>query len=113
LLAKVQTIIEKISMLDIFLPQNTKLISLLGRNRVKRWGVGITYCINLTSVIIPEGVNSINDHAFYNCNLISVTSLIQEPFIISEQVFSDFFIATLYVPHGTKAKYEATWYEQE
>ena len=36
LLAKVQTISEKILMFDIFLPQNIKIYSLLGQNGVKK-----------------------------------------------------------------------------
>ena len=41
LLAKVQTIIEKISLFGTFLPQNTKLNSLLGQNEVKWRSMGI------------------------------------------------------------------------
>ena len=73
----------------------------------------------LTSVTIPSSVTSIGNGAFYNCNeLASVISLIRKPFVIDESVFSfidynwygydHFTSATLYVPRGTKAKYEAT-----
>ena len=94
-------------------------------------------CNYLSSVTIPEGVTSIGDGAFYRCwylssitipksvkhlgtlflflceRLTSITSLITEPFEIEEdEVFwvDDGLFATcpLYVPKGTKAKYQAT-----
>ena len=75
-------------------------------------------CSNLISVIIPNSVTTIGEDAFRNCiGLTSVISYIQEPFVIDEDVFSfyddmtnsDYFTsATLYVPKGTKEKYEAT-----
>ena len=70
-------------------------------------------CSSLTSVTIPNSVTSIGNLVFTNCNaLTSVNSLIVEPFEIDKNVFTDdngnFTSATLYVPKGTKAKYEAT-----
>ena len=63
----------------------------------------------MTSVTIGNGVTSIGSSVFERCtSLTSVTSLIQEPFEINEYVFSVYSSATLYVPEGTKAKYEAT-----
>ena len=54
-------------------------------------------------------MTSIGDRAFYGCRgLISVTSKIKEPFTIDYWVFTVESSATLYVPRGTKAKYEAT-----
>ena len=72
-------------------------------------------CFNLTSVTIPNSVTSIKSFAFYgNRNLSVVVSLIENPFSIS-YVFGDysgsgdyFNNATLYVPVGTKEKYQAT-----
>ncbi len=77
---------------------------------------------SLQKVILPSTLKSIGDCAFfYNGNLSSVESHIAEPFDISETVFarsstrdntSNTYIyspspATLYVPIGTKSKYEA------
>ena len=76
-------------------------------------------CEGLTSITIPNSVTSIGTGAFYECTgLTSVISLIEEPFEINEKTFEysywveynhyEFTTATLYVPTGTKAKYEST-----
>ena len=72
-------------------------------------------CSKLTSVTIPNSGTSIKSFAFFgNPNLSVVVSLIENPFSIS-YVFGDysgsgdyFNNATLYVPVGTKEKYQAT-----
>ena len=76
----------------------------------------IAYSSGLTSIVIPNSVTSIGQYAFYDCTgLTSVISLIEEPFEINENTFynwvgdhDEFTTATLYVPAGTKAKYEST-----
>ena len=75
-------------------------------------------CNDLISVTIPNSVTSIGDGAFAGCTkLQEVRSFIENPFVILNDVFenydektngSTFTTATLYVPVGTKAKYEAT-----
>ena len=76
------------------------------------------YCLGLNAVTFPANVKSIGSYAYAGCNnMESVTSLIKEPFEITEDVFmnvdmqtgeTSFTKATLYVPYGTKVKYEAT-----
>ena len=60
-------------------------------------------------------MTSIGDRAFDEVDLTTVVSLIENPFVIggksrSYRAFSDntFYNATLYVPVGTKEKYQAT-----
>jgi hypothetical protein len=69
-------------------------------------------CSSIITVEIPEGVSSIGDLAFYGCSsLESVISEIYEPFQISSTTFPDNTnsnVLRLYVPIGTKGKYEAT-----
>ncbi len=72
-------------------------------------------CSSLTSITIPNTVTSIENYAFLDCTgLAEVCSMIEEPFAIEEQVFGyDVPIrfldsATLYVPRGTKSKYQST-----
>ena len=75
-----------------------------------------SFCSGLTMVTIPNSVTSIGEFAFRGCTgLTSVISLIEEPFEINENTFynwvedhDEFTTATLYVPTGTKAKYEST-----
>lgn len=66
------------------------------------------FCTDLTSITIPNSVTSIGMCAFYGCsNLKEVKSEINSPYAIDNMVFS--FIhseAILYVPNGTKAKYQ-------
>ena len=69
------------------------------------------YCSGLTSVTIPNSVTSIGSQAFDGCtNLATVVSLIEEPFKISNDTFSQLIYdnGTLYVPQGTIDKYKAT-----
>ena len=82
-------------------------------------GVGaFSGCDNLTTVTIPASVCSISVNAFRGCrSLASITSWIEEPFEIADNIFdyydgetskTYFTSATLYVPKGCKARYEAT-----
>ena len=72
-------------------------------------------CSKLTSVTIPNSVTSIGDEAFYGVNLTTVVSLIENPFVIKgkSSIYGAFSVNTfenapLYVPVGTKEKYQAT-----
>ena len=66
----------------------------------------------LEKITIPAGVTAIENYAFEYCyNLNQVSSLIKQPFEISESVFnqgSNKYPEYLYVPAGTKALYQAT-----
>lgn len=71
-------------------------------------------CTNLTTVTIPSTVTSIASTAFYNCNNLSTVRVgIKNPITIDSEVFSNRFLATLYVPEGSKAAYEAAEYWQD
>lgn len=75
-------------------------------------------CNGVASVTIPANVSTIGRSAFRNCReLTCVTSRIEEPFKIEDDVFKlydseldewYFSSATLYVPKGCKSRYEAT-----
>ena len=92
------------------------LTSITIGNSVTSIGSGaFSGCSGLTSITIGNSVTSIGDGAFDGVNLTTVVSLIENPFVIkgkssSYRVFSvnTFYNATLYVPVGTKEKYQAT-----
>ena len=74
-------------------------------------------CGSINSIIIPRTVTSIGDCAFRGCNgVTSIWSRITAPYDISTTVFSyedkygssdGYLRATLYVPAGTKSRYES------
>ena len=67
-------------------------------------------CTSLESIEIPGSVNSIGYNAFQNCNsLKTITSFIENPFTFQQSTFTS-YTATLYVPLGTKEKYQGTSY---
>ena len=69
------------------------------------------HCSGLTEIVIPNSVTSIADYAFYKCSgLTSVTVDLKTPLFINWSAFTNRANATLYVPAGCKAAYEAAEY---
>ena len=67
-------------------------------------------CSGLKSITISNSVTTIGEYAFNDCERIaSITSMITEPFDINDNVFMSaiYATATLKVPFGSKAKYQA------
>ena len=67
-------------------------------------------CQSLRSITIPKGITAIESGVFAPCrSLETVVTYIQEPFDITDKVFTglDFTQAVLYVPAGTKSRYQA------
>ncbi len=72
------------------------------------------YCKSLTSVTIPKNVTSIGEGAFRYCSDLTMVRVdIATPISINEECFSNRANATLYVPNGCKAAYEAADYWNE
>ena len=90
------------------MPQNTNII--LEEGTLGIAGSAFDGCTGLTSITIPSSVTSIGDFAFECDNLISVRVKIPTPLSIGEGTFWNRFNATLYVPVGSKAAYEAAQY---
>lgn len=80
----------------------------------KRFGIGnrLFYnCSNLTSITLPECVDTIGENAFYGCdNLNFVKVKRQEPFSIDENTFPTRANIPLYVPMGSGNLYRAADY---
>ena len=71
------------------------------------------YCTNLNTVSIPSSITSIGNNSFAGCNnLTSVTVGMASPVSIDYNSFP-WPNATLYVPYGSKAAYEAADYWKE
>ena len=64
----------------------------------------------MTEITIPSSITSIGDRPFYGYNLTSVTVQRSIPIYINENTFPGCENATLYVPYGCKALYEADEY---
>ena len=92
----------------------TSLASVNIPNRVNSIGDYAFSGCGLISITIPIGIKSIGERAFSGCgNLNSVTVKNDSPISIQENVFSNRTNATLYVPVGCKAAYEAANYWKE
>lgn len=69
-------------------------------------------CEGLTSVTIPQSINTIEKNAFLGCsNLKDVYLLWKEPKSVSNEIFggiptTNIILKTLHIPYGSKDKYE-------
>ena len=89
--------------------EGSKLQSLIIPNGVTEIGASaFSSCKALTEITIPNSLISIGYSAFSGCNnLVTVNSYLKIPFSIDNNVFSNVYDkVTLYVPFGTKAKYQ-------
>ncbi|MBQ7420731.1 MAG: leucine-rich repeat domain-containing protein [Prevotella sp.] len=77
-------------------------------NSVTRIGGGAFYgCINLTSIVIPNSVTSIENNVFSGCkNVSKIYSYIKNPSDVNLGAVPCYESAILYVPLGTKEKYQ-------
>lgn len=108
---KTTIIPSSVTVIGKYACQSSGLASVVLPNSVVTiMGCAFRRCYNLTTVEIPGSVISINDRAFAECtSLREVYCYIEEPFAINSSVFSYLPAdATLYVPAGTKSKYEST-----
>ena len=94
---------------------STNLTSISIPNSVTSIGESAFYnCSSLASISIPNSVTFIGGAAFYHCNNLTViVSEIEKIFRIEKSVFYSYdkdiyATATLIVPKGTKAAYQAT-----
>ena len=100
----------------LYSDEKTEITDLVIPNGVTKIGdAAFCYCLSLTSVIIPNSVTSIGSYAFYEADIPTVISLLENPFTIKgktsfNRTFSlnTFDNAKLYVPKGTINKYKAT-----
>ena len=94
----------------IFVP-NGNYSNFIIPNGVTSIGGGAFYsCTNLTSITIPSSVTSIGNFALGTINLKTVTVNWSQPLTVDANVFAgivDIANATLYVPYGTKSRYQA------
>jgi len=68
-------------------------------------------CTSLKAITLPASISEIGDRAFVRCDaLTSVRCHMETPPAISKEVFTNSAYATLYVPKGCKAAYEAADY---
>ena len=74
-------------------------------------GEAFVNCTNLTTVTLPSTITLLSSNAFRNCNNLSTVKVgMRTPIAIGSEVFTNRFVATLIVPRGCKAAYQAAEY---
>jgi len=67
-------------------------------------------CESLEFVSLPSSLTSIGTEAFTGCNsLAKIVSKINNPFVLSDPVFTNESICHLFVPNGTLSQYQENW----
>ena len=80
----------------------------IGNNVTSIGDAAFENCWGLSSLTIPQNVSSIGIYAFSASHLSTIITKIENPFGIKENVFKEVpSSATLIVPKGSKAKYQA------
>ncbi len=94
----------------LYSDENTEITKLVIPDGVTSIGnYAFEGCSGLTSVTIPNSVTSIDYRAFRDCSgLTSVKVMRNDPPTITSSIFSN--VSHVYVPYGSKAKYEAAQY---
>lgn len=63
-------------------------------------------CKRLTNMTLPASLSYLGEQVFLNCDdLKNVFSLIEEPFVINDNVFASLSSTSLYIPWGLSEKY--------
>ena len=63
-------------------------------------------CRSFTSIHLPDSVTTIGDRAFYECNSLTTIHLPDSLTTIGNNAFWDCSLITIYIPKGTKEKFE-------
>ena len=94
----------------LYSDENTEITKLVIPDSVTSIGTSaFNGCSGLTSVTIPNSVTSIGSGAFNGCSgLTSVKVMRKDPPTITSSIFSN--VSLVYIPYGSKAKYEAAQY---
>lgn len=67
-------------------------------------------CESLEFVSLPSSLTSIGTEAFTGCNsLAKIVSKINNPFVLSDPIFTNESICHLFVPNGTLSQYQENW----
>ena len=104
---------NKVEYIPRHLCERTKIKSLVIPNSVKTIGAGaFSFCYNLTSVIIGDGLETLEYGVFFGTHPTSVTCYATTPPTIHE-LFGSGFSTTIYVPASSVNAYKSADYWKE